>query len=221
VLAKGKAVKGLDQLDALRKQIADRQAQALAQAQREAQAAARRAAQARIFADAVGEVTPLKDTGRVVLKPPAPSVQPLQRQKDERRVLHDALSDEFGVEQLLQTDDQLSFRRPGIGPDVLTKLRRGHWVIQAELDLHGARSDEAREQLVVFLKESEQLGLRCVRVIHGKGHGSKDRQPVLKGKVRSWLTQKEEVIAFVAARPAEGGNGALVVLLRPGDVGRG
>ena len=126
-----------------------------------------------------------------------------------------SVSDEFEIDTLLHTDDELSFRRPGVGPDVLRKLRRGDWVIQDEVDLHGCRTDEARELLAGFLRDAVKRGVRCVRVIHGKGLGSKDKQPVLRGKTRVWLAQRDEVIAFCQARPAEGGGGALVVLLKP------
>jgi DNA-nicking Smr family endonuclease len=98
---------------------------------------------------------------------------------------------------------------------VVRKLRRGVWAIQAQLDLHGLRREEARERLAGFLRASVRDGLRCVRVIHGKGNGSPGREPVLKGKVRSWLVQKSEVIAFAQARAQDGGHGALLVLLRP------
>jgi DNA-nicking Smr family endonuclease len=97
---------------------------------------------------------------------------------------------------------------------VVRKLRRGVWVIQAQIDLHGLRRDEARERLGAFLREAVAEGARCVRVVHGKGLGSPGREPVLKGKVRAWLVQKNEVLAFAQARPSDGGHGALVVLLR-------
>jgi DNA-nicking Smr family endonuclease len=96
---------------------------------------------------------------------------------------------------------------------VVRKLREGHWSIQRQLDLHGLRTDEARDALGDFIRTSHQLGLRCVRVVHGKGLGSPGRNPVLKRRVLRWLVQKREVLAFVQARPAEGGAGALVVLL--------
>jgi DNA-nicking Smr family endonuclease len=134
---------------------------------------------------------------------------------DEQNVLREAMSDEFDVSTLLDVDDQLSFRRPGIGLDVTRKLRGGHWSIQRQLDLHGLRSDEAREALGQFIRLSHRTGVRCVRIVHGKGLGSPGRTPVLKGKVQRWLVQKKEVLAFVQARPAEGGAGALVVLLQP------
>jgi len=130
-------------------------------------------------------------------------------------VLRESLSDEFDVTTLLDVDDAMSFRRPGIGTDVTARLRKGDWSIQAQVDLHGLRSDEAREALGGFIRNAYKQGLRCVRVVHGKGLGSPGKQPVLKTKAQRWLIQKNEVIAFVQAKPAEGGAGALVVLLAP------
>ena len=127
--------------------------------------------------------------------------------------MHEAISDEFDVESLLETDDSLSFRRPEIGAEVVRKLRRGVWAIQAQLDLHGLRRDAARERLTEFLRAAGDERLRCVRVIHGKGNGSPGREPVLKAKVKSWLAQHAQVLAFTQARGSDGGAGALVVLL--------
>jgi len=138
-----------------------------------------------------------------------------QRQRDEQDVLDISMSDEIDIDSLLDTDDSLSFQRPGIGPDTVRRLRRGEWSIQDHVDLHGHRVEEARAALVEFLRDALKRGLRCVRIVHGKGLGSKGRTPVLKGKVRAWLAQRDEVIAFCQARPAEGGSGALIVLLRP------
>ena len=195
---------------------------ALLQAQREAEALAarRREAQARdkrereLFAITVGRVQPLPDKGRAHTAPLPPEPEPKQRQRDERAALRETISDEFSVESLLETDEALFYRRPDIGLDVVRKLRRGGWTIQAQVDLHGLRRDEARERLAEFVRDAMAQQLRCVRVVHGKGLGSPGREPVLKGRVHSWLVQKQEVLAFVQARPAEGGNGALVVLLR-------
>ena len=197
---------------------------ALERAAREAAVrdAAARAAEAdrrreqELFASSVGAVTPLPQRGRAELRPEPPAPEPRQRQRDEAAALRETLSDEFDVESLLETDAALSFRRPGIGPDALKKLRRGAWAIQAQVDLHGLRSDEAREHLAAFLRDARKRGLRCVRVIHGKGNGSPGKEPVLKGKVKRWLVQKEVVLAFAQARAAEGGAGALVVLLGSG-----
>ncbi|MEF7612668.1 Smr/MutS family protein [Aquincola sp. MAHUQ-54] len=193
--------------------------EALARAAREA--AERRAEAARqererhLFQRSVGEVTPLRDGGRVVLARPRPAPLPRQRELDEAAALRQALSDEFDVESLLETDEGLSFRRRHVGADVPRRLRRGQWAIQSQIDLHGLRRDEAREQLGAFLHEAQAAGHRCIRVVHGKGLGSPGRTPVLKGKVRAWLVQNQLVQAFVQARASEGGHGALVVLLAP------
>ena len=167
------------------------------------------------FRDAVGDVVPLNSHTRVEHKrPPHPPIAH-KRREDDQLVLVASVSDEFEIDTLLHTDDELSFRRPGVGADVLRKLRRGEWVIQDEIDLHGCRTEEARELLAWFIREAGKRGLRCVRVVHGKGLGSKGRQPVLKGKTKVWLAQREDVIAFCQARSTEGGGGALIVLLRP------
>jgi DNA-nicking Smr family endonuclease len=102
-----------------------------------------------------------------------------------------------------------------VGADVVRRLRRGHWVLQSQIDLHGLRVDEAREVLVNYLTDCMKRERRCIRVIHGKGLGSVNKEPVLKGKVLKWLAQRNEVLAFCQAAPADGGSGALIVLLRP------
>lgn len=195
--------------DAIRER--DRQAHVLAQgalAERKTAEAARR-----LFADAVGPVTPVRAGARANVLRPKPAPEPLQRQADERAALLEALSDEVDVESLLLTDDGLSFRRPGIDADVVTRLRRGQWAIQGQIDLHGLRRDEAREELGAFVRNAARRGQRCLRVVHGKGHGSPGRQPVLKAKVQRWLAQYREVIAFAQASGPQGGAGALIVLL--------
>jgi len=205
----------LQDLKKIQKKIAEDQARAAAEAAARQAAERRHQADQNLFARAVGVVQPLPDRRKVHLPvEPAPPI-PVQRQLDEQAVLREALSDEFDVTTLLETDETLSFRRPGIGTDVIRKLRRGDWTLQREIDLHGLRSDEAREALGAFIREAHKQGLRCVRVVHGKGLGSPGKTPVLKAKVQSWLIQKNQVLAFVQARPAEGGAGALVVLLQP------
>jgi len=197
-----------------------------ARAREEAEAAARaaadkqRQAEQNLFARAVGADTgatrPLRSKPVVHLAPTPPAPVAVQHQRDEAQALREALSDEFDVSTLLDADDQMSFRRPGVGTDVTRRLRAGDWSIQRELDLHGLRSDEAREALAAFIRTAHRQGVRCLRVVHGKGLGSPGRQPVLKTKAQRWLIQKKEVLAFVQAKPAEGGAGALVVLLAPG-----
>jgi DNA-nicking Smr family endonuclease len=208
-------VKSLADLKQVKKAI---EAQARMEAERKAEDE-RRARQATadrdLFRQAAGAVRLLAAPSKTPLQPAKPQPLPIQRQRDEQAALQEALSDEFDASTLLDTDEHLSYRRPGVGPDVTRKLRRGEWAIQAQIDLHGLRVDEAREQLGQFIREVHKKGLRCVRVVHGKGLGSPGKTPVLKGRVQGWLAQKKEVLAFVQARPAEGGAGALVVLLQP------
>ncbi len=186
-----------------------------AELERQRRERARAAREANLFRATVGDAVPLKPDGRVDPSPPAPPPHPRQRELDERAALAASLSDEIGIEQLLDTDEELSFRRPNIGVDVVPRLRRGHWVVQAQLDLHGLRVEEAREALVSFIARAMKREMRCLRIIHGKGLGSVGKEPVLKGKVLKWLVQREEVLAFCQALPTDGGAGALIVLLRP------
>jgi DNA-nicking Smr family endonuclease len=190
------------------------QAQARAQRAAElAQSEAQAQREKNMFVLAAGKVQPLPDERRALLKKAAPVPRTMQYQIDEKAVLLEAISDEFDVSTLLETDEHLSFRRPGIGTDITHKLRRGDWTIQRQLDLHGLRRDAAREALGGFIREAHKHGIRCVRVVHGKGLGSPGKAPILKNRVHSWLVQKNEVMAFVQAKPADGGAGALVVLL--------
>ncbi len=172
-----------------------------------------------LFLRAVAGAQALRAPQRAQLRPPAQPAVARQRMRDERAALRESLSDSVDLDSLLETDEWLSYRAPGIGPDVLRKLRRGHWVIQAELDLHGLRRDEARCALLEFAHAAQQRGARCVRVIHGKGLGSPGREGVLKHKVRAWLLQMRDVLAFCQAGPHDGGAGALIVLLRPSQPG--
>lgn len=207
--------KSLQDLQAIRQHLAERERIAREEAARRAEAQKRADAERNLFQRAAGKVQRLPQHGRVHHVPEPPAPIPAQRQLDDQRVLLESISDEFDASTLLEVDEAMSFRRPGIGIDVARKLRRGHWSIQGEIDLHGLRTDDAREALAGFLRESVRQGLRCVRVVHGKGLGSPGKTPVLKGKVHGWLVQKNEVLAFVQARGDEGGAGAVVVLLRP------
>ena len=170
--------------------------------------------EANIFRTSIGEVKQIATAPRVPQSAPRPLPIARQRIADEEAALQESLSDDFSVETLMETDEALSYARSGIGADVLKKLRRGEWVTQGQLDLHGLRTDEAREAVGQFLRNAIKQGKRCVRIIHGKGLGSVNKEPVLKNKVRNWLVQKDEVMAFCQARAADGGSGALMVLLR-------
>ena len=206
---------GLQDLMQLKKQLEAQAAQEKA-AQAARALAAKRAEQERnLFETAVGKVKRLPAVARANLQPPAPPATRLQHELDAQAALQESLSDEFDISSLLDTDQDLSFRRPGVGPDVVQKLRKGQWSIQRQVDLHGLRSDEAREAMGRFIRDAHKQGLRCVRVVHGKGLGSPGKAPVLKDKVMRWLVQKAEVIAFVQAPPNKGGAGAVLVLLAP------
>jgi DNA-nicking Smr family endonuclease len=162
----------------------------------------------------LADVTPLPRSNRARLTAPPPRPVAAQRLRDERAALRDSLSPLSPWDSGLETGEELVYLRPGLPPLTLRKLRRGHWVIQDEIDLHGLTTPEAHALLASFLGASMRSGLRCVRVIHGKGLRSKNREPVLKQKVGRWLAQRDEVLAYCQARRTEGGGGAVVVLLK-------
>ena len=213
--AKSRNLKSLADLKDVQRSLAQQREREAAEAIARAAAERKRVAEQDLFTRAIGATQPLRRKASVHLAPEPPAPIPVQQQLDEQRVLRESLSDEFDVTTLLDADDAMSFRRPGINTDVTRKLRAGEWTIQRQIDLHGMRTDEAREALGAFIRDACKQGLRCVRVVHGKGLGSPGRQPVLKAKVQRWLIQKNETLAFVQAKPAEGGAGALVVLLAP------
>ncbi|MDP3618144.1 MAG: Smr/MutS family protein [Rhodoferax sp.] len=206
-------VASLAELKLVKREIEAQTRQRLQQAAQALRAEQQAAAETDLFVRAAGVVQPLPKKGHALLKIELPQPQTMQYQRDEKAVLKESISDEFDVGTLLDVDDLLSFRRPGIGTDVTRKLRRGDWTIQRQIDLHGLRRDEAREHLSLFIREAHKQGIRCLRVVHGKGLGSPGKAPVLKSRVHSWLVQKNEVLAFVQAKPADGGAGALLVLL--------
>lgn len=167
-----------------------------------------------LFQQAVSGVQPIADHGRIAPVAKAVSAIPKNLLRGERSVLVDSLSDYIGCDDGMEVDTELSFIRTGLRRDTLRKLRRGHWVSQGELDLHGLISVEARQAVAGFLAHSQTRGFRCVRIIHGKGLSSKNNEPILRTKVKHWLMQKEEVLAFCQARAVDGGSGAVVVLLK-------
>ncbi|MBX9905861.1 MAG: Smr/MutS family protein [Burkholderiales bacterium] len=163
---------------------------------------------------ALADVTPLPPANRAKMARSRPHPIAAQRQLDEIAVLRDTLSDAPAWEQGLENGDELLFLRNGLSAQLLKKLRRGHWVVQDHLDLHGLTVPEARVLTAEFLAHCVRNGLRCVRIVHGKGLGSPNREPVLKKKVSGWLAQRDEVLAYCQAPQADGGGGAVLVLLR-------
>lgn len=169
---------------------------------------------ARLFAD----VTRLPPSTRARIARPRPLPRAAQREADDADAL---LASKFGAEPSPQSwevgqehESGLTFLRRGLGTDVLGKLRRGHWALQGEIDLHGMTTDEAHDALADFLVAARARGARCVRVIHGKGLTSPGREPVLKGKVRHWLSHWDEVLAYCEAPRHAGGGGAVLALLK-------
>lgn len=165
-----------------------------------------------LFRDAVRDVAPLPASAKMPYTGKRSQPIPRQTLRDEQTEPNDLLSDHISMK--MEAGDEWSFLRPGVSRQTLRRLRRGHWPVRAQLDLHGLTRDEARLELVAFLNDSSQRGFRCVRVIHGKGLSSKHGEPVLKARIGSWLSQREDVLAFCQARPEDGGSGAVLVLIK-------
>ncbi len=169
---------------------------------------------AALFTLAVKDVRPLAADDHAVLITKKPKPIPKKFLQDVISNTHDTLSDHFIPVFELEGDGDVQYLRAGHSPDILNRLRKGHWPVQAAIDLHGLVSDEARLYVSTFITDCKQAGVRCVRIVHGKGLSSRNQAPVLKQKLRGWLMQKEEVLAYVQARQKDGGGGAVVVLIK-------
>ena len=175
------------------------------------------------FNSAVTDVVKLPESDRYVWRPvqeaelrATKNARPRTAAEETAAVLRESmLSDQFDVDGLLDEEPSLSWSAPGVGPDVVKRLRKRHWQVEDELDLHGLTRDLARREVDAYLRKSGKRGVRCVRIIHGVGYGSSGGEPVLRGMVHSWLVQTADVVAFCAANRSDGGHGALIVLLRP------
>ena len=170
------------------------------------------------LSQAFADVEPLRSRNRASVVRARPASLPEKRLADEAEAL--AMS-KHGVEPSpaawdvgQELEAEQTFLRKGLASDVLSRLRRGHWSVQGELDLHRLNRDEARDALADFINDARNYGWRCVRVVHGKGLSSPNREPVLKAKVRRWLTQRDEVLAYCEAPRHAGGAGAVLVLLK-------
>ncbi len=165
-----------------------------------------------LFREAVGDIKPIKQS-RIVPEKSKPSARPAQTEADQRSVMQSLLDGEFDPTEL-EMGDELLYLRPGVQKQTLRKLRRGSYPVEAELDLHGMTVEMARVALADFLKHCQHRSRRCVRIIHGKGLGSKNKKPVIKNKLNNWLRQRNEVLAYCSARQVDGGTGAIYLLLR-------
>jgi len=163
-----------------------------------------------LFRQSIGKVRAVKKE-ILLLKadkkpPPFPKSQTIERENPlQTRIMP--------VEVLAQ-EDKLSFIAPGLQKNVLHKLRKGYFGVDAEIDLHGLTSQEAKQQLINFIFQGVENGCRCVHIIHGKGYRSPDHHPILKNDINVWLRQHKDVLAFCSAAPKDGGTGAVFVLLK-------
>jgi DNA-nicking Smr family endonuclease len=168
--------------------------------------------EASIFRDLMRDVRPLADTGRIAPEVVAPKRQ--ARSPIKEVVKLDGLTDSMVAHEGRYEVETGVFARSGLQKDVLRRLRRGYWAVQAKLDLHGLTRDAARVSLVQFLGDCALQKMRCVRIVHGKGTNSPDGLGVLRQLLPVWLVQCETVLAFCPARSNEGGSGAVVILLK-------
>jgi len=166
------------------------------------------------FILAMAGVEPLPDSNLASLDKPPPRPAPQQTQADRQAVLHESLHAPITLQDRLEGGDEAAYLRPGLAQTVLRDLRRGRWVVQDEIDLHGLNREQARHLIAGFLHTCLHQGKRCLRIVHGKGHGSPHKLSVLRQLVRGWLAQRHEVLAYCQAKPQDGGEGALLVLLR-------
>ncbi|MFT4171292.1 MAG: Smr/MutS family protein [Rhodocyclaceae bacterium] len=167
----------------------------------------------RLLAHALQGVTPMV-SDRVFIEAPKPRPTPVQHQRDEAAALAESIYAPTPLELRLEGGDELAYLRENLPRSLLRDLRRGRWVVQEEIDLHGANRDQARDLLAAFMGHCRKHEIRCVRIVHGKGLGSPGREPVLKKLVAGWLMNYDDVLAYAQARVPDGGAGALLVLLR-------
>ena len=166
----------------------------------------------RLFRDAIG---PVREIRADVPPPPAPRPEPRAHmlEADEAAVPGELLEPAFDP-ALMEIGEELAYLRDGYPPRLLRQLKRGQFSVQDEIDLHHMNAAAAQASIADFLAEARQHGLRCVRIVHGKGLRSKAAGPVLKALTDRLLRRRDDVVAFASARPAQGGTGAVVVLLK-------
>ena len=163
---------------------------------------------------AADKVIPIKTYARAKLLKPLPKPVATKRLADEASVPSELLNDTSGWEGDIEMGDLITFLRNGIPREVIRKLKRGQWAVQATLDLHGHTTATAREELAQFMAAARHRGIRCIRIIHGRGTRSPGGIPLIRNKVRLSLSQRDEVLAFCDAAPGDGGPGAVLVLLK-------
>lgn len=166
----------------------------------------------RLFREAVGGVRRIQ-APEPLPRQRRPAPHPHMRDADEAAVADELMNLDFDP-ATLEIGEELSYLRQGHSPRLLRRLKRGQFSIQADIDLHRMNVEAARACIVEFLAEAHHESWRCVRIVHGKGLRSGPAGPVLKRLVDGLLRRRDDVLAFASARPAQGGTGAVVVLLR-------
>lgn len=167
---------------------------------------------ARLFREAIGPIRPLKEAAPAPPAAPRPAPEPVQAMLDEAHVVDELLT--HPLDASIEGGDEITYLKPGQQHRLLQRLRRGQFSVQAEIDLHDMTSSVAREAIRRFLDDSRREGALCVRIVHGKGLRSKAQGPVLKQLTDTMLRRRADVLAFTSARPAQGGTGAVIVLLQ-------
>jgi len=173
-----------------------------------------------LFHQAMKDVVPLNDGRKKIVRPPSrreqfPDHQQSQEER-ERQYLSDLVSDSSAWD-ISFSDEYMVGAITGVGPKIMRRLKRGEFSVQDYIDLHGLKKKEAEAVVREFIIKSHQRGLRCVLIVHGRGLGSVDHQPTIKRELPVWFRRgmlKRIVLAFVTARPCDGGAGALYVLLK-------
>ena len=168
------------------------------------------------FKQSVGNVKAIKKDAWLLRSDPKPKPKPLPKSQQiditgKLQEHRDVFADNVFAE------DTLSFIENGLQKDVLKKMRQGYFGADAQLDLHGLTSQQAKQQLLHFLHFCVEDGCRCVHIIHGKGYRSENNVPILKNHLNKWLRQHNDVQAFCSALPKDGGSGAVLILLRQND----
>ena len=164
-----------------------------------------------LFRKAVGKVKPVKHDTVVLSPAKKPSPRPKTKALEQISPLENTIDSPL---EMLSNNDKLGFISPGLQKNVLRKLRKGNYGLDADIDLHGLTIREAKLQLLNFLHQCVENGCRCIHIIHGKGYRSPDNVPVLKNEINLWLRQHKDVQAFCSAPPKDGGTGAVFVLLK-------
>ena len=171
------------------------------------------AADRELFRNSIGPVQKIRKDHMPVRKP-RPTPYPVQRDAVVQAAVLTEMASAPLVNDYCLTGDELFFKHPGIQNRVLEKLRKGKFAIERELDLHGMISRDAQAALGRFLLHCKHHDIRCVRIIHGKGRGSRDGKPVIKNNLNQWLQKIPQVLAFCSARVCDGGTGAVYVMLK-------